>query len=1617
MGILVKKLGAGAISVALIGCGGGSESDSKLTPSAEPTASHRLSGVVMDGYLVNANVCLDKNKNSICDSGDGSVVKTNSQGKYELPVEGSIQGYSILVEAVANLTVDLDNPNQTVTKDFTLKSPATHSDIVSPMTSMIASLAQLSGESFDQAARTLAGELNVSEGVLKSDYVSGTSSESQQIHMLARGITRVIQSAQDASKDNGVTEEFARKGSMNRLATLDLAAMKQRTDKLSHGAQNAEQALDQIAIDYRDELKVDHADIQGSTVTMVPRAPKNGVINDSADTFDWTMVKPFRSLSDYEYSLDSGATWTTVTQKPISVGESEKAVGAVQIRVAAKPVKFIAAGKALESSKAFTETQVPAAPTLLVVNDANNIFDWQHSAGFARLSDYEFTVDGGRTWHIVNAKPQKVADIAIAAGELKLRVREDLNAARPAGLTAKSAKPMTVTPTAPSAPALLRVDDDADLFEIQHVAGFDVLQNYQVNLGTGWQELTSNPYVVGNVNIDANTIRVRVKANPIDGRPVGAELLITQAFTKVVNKPASPTLPVVDDANNQFGWALVSGYQQPKLYELSLDGGQSFQAVTTNPQSIPDINYHAGKVCVRVKAGANNATGSLLCNDKPYTVTPVAPAAPTNGIVNDAANTFDWTWVAGFEAAADYEVSIESGDWTSVVNKPITLQDRAYAQNSIQIRVKANPVNGRPAGTVLSSNSVFTKQPDAPTAPTNLVVDDDANTLDWANVAGFSELANYEWSADSGSNWTPAIAKPIVVGDIAKSIGAVQVRVRANTHNGMPAGAVASNPQPFTETPKLPAPTGGEIKVANNSITPNMIGWDYVNSGENYNRPEHYEFTVDQGATWNAVTSNPQFVGPKAYDKSHVGLRIKKNAITGKDNPSGNILWATSLTGQFGSIQYVPMASWNQASGYSLYNGWNSYDTQCIAVYGSQGDGEPTFWMYISESNAEEVFAEVNALNKCGIKHWTLPKKAEVLTLSTRSRDTLPSFARSYLISDYYTVWADEFGKAVAYKNGLKDASQSYYSKYAFVKWQLATGSELVADVTSQLSVIDSFISQQSVELNTANNFLSTWVNDNQNLSKTYAQLSSDAHTKLASLQAFASSWKTKKEQLKETLDKLKFEAQIAQSRTDYKSANFIVKVKEYTSKFNQLANNNNALDGFIEAYVFANKLALIQQHAVTMTSAKSVLQAASTGSAIHQATMNLYAALYDLEKGYTTTDALESRLSTVLTSINSQYVGLITSINALLNELKSTIALHNVDTLYTTAIDGLNRAHNTGYVVSQSDAMIEGSFAKLDLLGRYLPKAATYAQGWRCVLDTRQAGKKRIWTLLQDGLPNGKDEMVYNGQGADIPSLLGTGGRLETVKSSRMCGYSDWVVPHPSQLETLATATVSGLQGASTTVDVNVFPNHKALLAEYDKSHYSGGTRFYYWSNTARSSSRQYAYVFASKSESPGTRIFELDGDTYDQYVTVARLMREDPVAWEYLAQNGTVVTDRSAAVCARHPDTGYVWQLFQSTNADERYKSYRDVQSEITRLNAGTCGLKTWALPTQEELKALIPVNTAVFPYASPSDTHYAHHEKYLTSGATSSRYEAIEVQLGESSSGYSGSSYEYLYRLVAK
>ncbi|MNW25225.1 Alkaline phosphatase precursor [compost metagenome] len=91
------------------------------------------------------------------------------------------------------------------------------------------------------------------------------------------------------------------------------------------------------------------------------------------------------------------------------------------------------------------------------------------------------------------------------------------------------------------------------------------------------------------------------------------------------NVPAAPTLPVVNDGYNTFGWTNVPGYSELTDYEYSLDGGTIWKAVTANPQLIEDGDYAVGTVMVRVKANETKqmAAGLPLASDKPFTANSV----------------------------------------------------------------------------------------------------------------------------------------------------------------------------------------------------------------------------------------------------------------------------------------------------------------------------------------------------------------------------------------------------------------------------------------------------------------------------------------------------------------------------------------------------------------------------------------------------------------------------------------------------------------------------------------------------------------------------------------------------------------------------------------------------------------------------------------------------------------------------------------------------------------------------------------------------------------------------------------------------------------------------------
>lgn len=229
----IFKYSSIAIIVALLSaCGGGGGGSSTAQPqpaqpsqpTQKPTA--QLAGVAIDGYLRNARVCLDVNDNLVCDSADGAIVLTDEQGRYTLPVnEEEAKEHNIIVQAVANQTIDMDTPDTPISSSFTYMSEAKNGAVVSPISTMVTSVAAEKNITIAEAEKQVSVSIGISSDVFNSDFVASTEVEAQQVHALARGLTQVLQ---ESNKALGRNKDQARLNSL--LTDLDLPDLKRITD-------------------------------------------------------------------------------------------------------------------------------------------------------------------------------------------------------------------------------------------------------------------------------------------------------------------------------------------------------------------------------------------------------------------------------------------------------------------------------------------------------------------------------------------------------------------------------------------------------------------------------------------------------------------------------------------------------------------------------------------------------------------------------------------------------------------------------------------------------------------------------------------------------------------------------------------------------------------------------------------------------------------------------------------------------------------------------------------------------------------------------------------------------------------------------------------------------------------------------------------------------------------------------------------------------------------------------------------------------------------------------------------------------------------------------------------
>lgn len=195
----------------LTGCGGGGGDNNSSTPVTTPPTTIKLttlSGVVADGYIQGAIVCLDKNANLLCDTSEIQTT-TNNKGEYTLKNVNSDDATTFPVIALIPIgAIDQDDPTHAISQPYTLTTPIGKHAFISPITSLIKEYRDDNALSTEEASQVIASLLAAPNShILFSNYaVSSNTREQKRLHNVARlavntfaTITDYIKKSADAS--------------------------------------------------------------------------------------------------------------------------------------------------------------------------------------------------------------------------------------------------------------------------------------------------------------------------------------------------------------------------------------------------------------------------------------------------------------------------------------------------------------------------------------------------------------------------------------------------------------------------------------------------------------------------------------------------------------------------------------------------------------------------------------------------------------------------------------------------------------------------------------------------------------------------------------------------------------------------------------------------------------------------------------------------------------------------------------------------------------------------------------------------------------------------------------------------------------------------------------------------------------------------------------------------------------------------------------------------------------------------------------------------------------------------------------------------------------------------
>ncbi|NTV03200.1 MAG: hypothetical protein HGB04_10565, partial [Chlorobiaceae bacterium] len=359
------------------------------------------------------------------------------------------------------------------------------------------------------------------------------------------------------------------------------------------------------------------------------------------------------SGASWEYSTDSGSTWTSGSGTSFELSAGVHSNGSVKVRQTDAAGNVSTAGSLSGSVTVDTNASAPtislATDTGSVNNDGITSDATVNVGGVESGASWEYSTDSGSTWISGSGTSFELSAGVHSNGSVKVRQTDVAGNVSPAG---SLSGPVTVDTTA-SAPTISLATDTGSVNNdgitndaTVNVGGVEsgASWEYSTDSGSTWTsgsgtsfELSAGVHADGSVKVRQTDVAGNVSSAGSHSGPVTVDTTL----------PSSPTISLATDTGSVNNDGLTSdatvnvgGIESGASWEYSMDSGSHWSAGTGTSFELSAGTHANGSVQVRQADVAGNVStaGSLSGSVTVDTTTP-SPATSTLNILSGSVAT------------------------------------------------------------------------------------------------------------------------------------------------------------------------------------------------------------------------------------------------------------------------------------------------------------------------------------------------------------------------------------------------------------------------------------------------------------------------------------------------------------------------------------------------------------------------------------------------------------------------------------------------------------------------------------------------------------------------------------------------------------------------------------------------------------------------------------------------------------------------------------------------------------------------------------------------------------------------------------------------------------------